>query len=203
MKFGNHQRAKVALINTEQILLVMVKVMDNNNKNNKFKNHVKISSCFVRTKFWRFGGDFFFAAACHWLFVECWVGKAQPGQTPFTSSNLFLGDSWEAENSPANWFLWLSRPPVTTIGLNWRSGWRWKFSTGWDGLGADLGPDSSAVAAGSEGRLQGASRVPGSFRGGARYCAHLAHHLPSAVPTTWTGWPLDQTVDRDSMGIPP
>ena len=57
--------------------------------------------------------------------------------------------------------------------------WRWKFSTGWDGLGADLGPDSSeAVAAGSEGRLQGGlagCQVAGAVPG-------IVHTLPTTCP---------------------
>ena len=59
------------------------------------------------------------------------------------------------------------------------NGWRWKFSTGWDGLGADLGPDSSeAVAAGSEGRLQGGlagCQVAGAVPG-------IVHTLPTTCP---------------------
>ena len=86
--------------------------------------------------------------------VECWVG-APPGHWDpiHLVPNLFLpGDSWGAENSHIYGSPQVS--PGTRADHCRPSGWRGKFSTGWDGSGADLGPDSSAVAAGSEGRLQ-------------------------------------------------
>ena len=151
--------------------------------------------------FLRFGVEFSFLLACQC--VECWVGRClvRPHSPPPT---FFFPETAEKLRivTPTDFYGWAHLSAQLAD-----QRWQWLEMEVFDRLRRIGRWPGSRLIGGGGCRVGGpaaggASRVPGS-RGGARYCAHLAHHLPSALPTTWTGWPMDQTVDRDSMGIPP
>ena len=136
--------------------------------------------------------------------VECWVGLPAQTSDPFTSPWSFCPrrDSWGAENSRHQF---LCNAACQHFGPDDQQDEE-------DRDGEWVQTDSALTW--TDFRLVGrggaaCSRVGlGPAAGqwcqvgvGARYCAHLGHHLASALPTsTWTTWPLDPG-SWSSLGI--